>query len=167
MQVKWWSVGRFVVLGTGFILLAMSSGYAARTEAAESAPKGVTRALGIDEGGVLSASEEATAQAAATGVYRVRGEVSWQALEPTAGTYNFAPAAGTINRFLDAGLMPIMYFAKNPTWAANTRCGPVDTNDPAKVEAFANALGALAAHFPEVEIWGCITRLTRAFHRIM
>lgn len=155
---------QWTLLCAGLLLLVWSGGRATPVHASPRAlvPEGVATIFGIDEGGVVGSSDAAVALAAATGVNWVRGEVSWRMLEPTPGAYNFNGAAQSINRYIAAGLSPVMYIADNPEWAANTPCGPVNTKEPDKVEAFANAMGALAAQFPEVKVWALYNEMDRS-----
>ena len=165
MQVNWGKrVAQIAIVGAGLLVLAVSLGKTIPAQAARAAlvPSGVTAIFGIDEGGVVGRSAEAATLASATGVRWVRGEVSWNSLEPVQGVYNFTEAEGNINQLLNANLVPIMYISDNPSWAANTRCGPVDTTDPDRVTAFANAIGALAAHFPQVTTWALYNEVDRS-----
>lgn len=157
-------IAQFMLLCVGLMLFALRGGDAPSVYAARPtlAPAGVTTIFGIDEGAVLGRDSQAAALASNAGVNWVRAEVSWNALETTPGVYDFTSTEESINRLLGAGLSPILYLADNPAWAANTRCGPVDTNDPAKVTAFANAIGALAGHFPQVKAWALYNEVDRS-----
>jgi GH35 family endo-1,4-beta-xylanase len=114
------------------------------------AKTGAAAVFGIDDGGVISSSDATRALAAATGAYWERISVNWRSLEPTQGTYDFTSADASLTPLINAGFSLIVYLAENPSWAANTPCGPVY---PDKVTAFANMLGALAARYPKVKIW--------------
>jgi len=130
--------------------------------APQSAPTGAASVFGIDDGGVLFGSPPSLALAAATGVKWVRIAVEWDALERVRGTYDFTGSDASLNNLLGAGLSPIVYLAVNPRWAANTDCGPVNTKDPTLVASFANALGALAARYPSIKIWGAYNEVDYA-----
>lgn len=132
---------------------APSGEHVARVDRPGAEPAGTAAIFGMDEGGVLSESQEARDLTVAAGVRWVRAEVSWRAVEPSPGTYDFSTTDTGLHNLINSGLSPIAYVSHNPDWAANTACGPVDTTDPAKVQAFADFMGALAARYPEVKIW--------------
>ncbi len=137
----------------GLMILAVvmnvtSSAWAMAPARALTAPTGAASLFGIDDGGVLAHSANTLALAAGTGANWERISVYWSSLEPTKGNYDFSSADAVIPPLLDAGFAPIVYLEKNPSWASNTSCGPV--ND---VQAFANMLGALAARYPRVLVW--------------
>ena len=156
--LTWKRFTRLGLLGTCLLLLAVSSGYAARVraEGPTAPPKGVTKTFGIDEGGILGSNTSAAQQAAQTGVNWVRTEIDWGALEPTPGVYDFTGAEHSLNRLLGAGLSPVVYFADNPGWAANTTCGPVDTTKPKKLKSFANANWRACRAFPRHQAMGAV-----------
>ncbi len=129
-------------------------------------PLGVVTVLGIDDGGVISDKPEAQQLAGAVGVKWVRTAVSWAAIEPTQGVYDFTSSDKTLNNLLNAGLSPIVYVADNPAWAANTACGPIDTKDAGKLDSFKNLLSALAARYPTIEAWSLYNEVDEMFVRV-
>jgi hypothetical protein len=54
----------------------------------------------------------------------------------------------------NAGFRPIIWITENPSWAANTLCGPLDTTKSESMQAFSTFMSNLAARYPKVEIWG-------------
>lgn len=125
-------------------------------------PSGVSAIFGIDEQGILAGNPTAAAQAASTGVNWVRAEISWNALEPTQGNYNWQDSEFAINTMTAAGLTPVLYIADNPAWAATSSCGPINTKKAALVTAFAHTMGMLAAHFPQIKIWALYNEMDRS-----
>jgi hypothetical protein len=163
------------LIALGFVALALSltparPARAMGTDSIEqmSAPRaqslqatsGAAALFGLDEGGVLAGNAQARAIAAAVGAPFTRVAISWAALEPTPGTYNFAFSDGVINGFLNDGFKPVVYIADNPKWASpDSSCGPVDTKDPTKVAAFANIMGQLAARYKSVKWWSAFNEI--------
>ncbi len=109
--------------------------------------------FGIDDGGVLFGSQTTRDLGAALGVKWVRQSVAWDNIEPVKGTYDWTSADGAINPLIQAGLTPFIFVGENPSWAANTHCGPIDTSNAELVQSFSNLMGALAARYPGVGIW--------------
>lgn len=124
--------------------------------------KGVAAIYGIDEEGILGSDSSAAAQAASTGVTWVRAEISWNSFEPSEGVFDFTAAERSINTLTAAGLSPVIYVADNPSWAATSSCGPIDTTNAAQVSAFGTAMGALVAHFPQIKIWALYNEMDRS-----
>jgi hypothetical protein len=79
--------------------------------------------------------------------------VSWSAVEPnetTPDNFNWAGVDASLNSLTASGLGPVVYISGNPTWAANTDCGPILAS---KMGAFATFMGALAARYPQAKYW--------------
>jgi hypothetical protein len=140
----WLAFGLLAVFLSASPVLAMEPPHVAAEKT------GAAAIFGIDDGGVISSGDTTRALAAATGAYWERISVNWRSLEPTQGTYDFTSTDASLTPLLNAGFSLIVYLAENPSWAANTSCGPVY---PDKVASFANMLGALAARYPAVKIW--------------
>lgn len=130
-----------------------SSGVRSRLSRAAAVPTGAATVFGVDDGGVIYPNQTALTLAQNAGVNWVRVSINWSSIEATQGVYDFTASDAVLNPLLTAGFSPVVFFTGNPTWAANTTCGPVDTRDPSLVAAFGNALGALAAHYPGVKVW--------------
>lgn len=81
-----------------------------------------------------------------------RTSVVWADIEPqntTPDHYRWGHSDIAINRLLNEGIQPYVMIFVNPSWAANTPCGPV--YNPADLAEF---VGALAARYPDVQYWG-------------
>lgn len=120
---------------------------------------GAAALFGVDDQGILSGNADALNLAVATGVHWTRIAVSWGAIEATEGTYNFAGTDSALNHLTDAGLSPVVYLTGNPAWAANTRCGPVDTTNPTRVTELANVMGALAGRYTKIKTWALYSEI--------
>lgn len=107
----------------------------------------------MDDGGYVVNNDNALALAQAARVELHRGSVSWRVIEAARGQYNFAYYDNIMQRLRAADLAPVVYIADNPTWAANTLCGPIDTTNPDMMAAFSSFIFKLAARYPEVKIW--------------
>lgn len=136
--------------------------YPTALPAPQIAATGAAALFGLDDGTAIFSSTPAQTLVAATGAKMVRITVEWDALEPVRGKYDFKPSDLSLNRLLGAGLAPVVYLSKNPSWAANTDCGPVNTKDPTLVASFANAMGALAKRYPGVRIWAAYNEVDNA-----
>ncbi|MBI4670400.1 MAG: hypothetical protein HY741_01860 [Chloroflexi bacterium] len=155
----------FLLLALGLLAALLNATAPARAIALEqggapmalprpaAAPSGAAAIFGLDDGGAIYPNQAALTLATNTGARWVRVALNWDTLEATQGVYDFTTADTVLNPLLAAGLSPMVFFTGNPAWAANTRCGPVDTKDPNLVAAFANVLGALAARYPDVKLW--------------
>ena len=55
----------------------------------------------------------------------MRVSLRWDEVEPTKGSYNWAIYDDRLAKVAEAGLTPIVYIWKNPSWAAATNCGPL------------------------------------------
>lgn len=111
----------------------------------------------MDDGGVTSSNPQVTALARDTGAAYLRIALYWKVLEPsntTSVNYNWEPIDALFNRLLEAGLVPLVYIAENPSWVANTPCGPIDTTNAARRADFAEFMGAIAARYPQIKRWG-------------
>jgi hypothetical protein len=80
----------------------------------------------------------------------VRTSVSWASHEPVQGQRNLSDLEGFFKTFTDIGLRPIVYIADNPSWAASSKCGPLDKVSP---QALADFVGALAERYPSIDYW--------------
>lgn len=120
---------------------------------AYAAPKKAGAIFGLDDGGVLYLSDMTRSLAAETGANWVRMSVEWENIEAVRGTYDFTHTDNYLNSVTEKGFTPIVFVSDNPGWAANTHCGPIDTNDPSLVTSFRNLMGALAARYPKVKVW--------------
>lgn len=123
---------------------------------------GAPAVLGVDDGDAVAGDAAALTLAVGSGASWVRVLVHWYLLEPTQGAYDFSSSDAAINDLVNAGLAPLVVLVDNPSWAANTFCGPVDTNDPARVQALANMMGALAARYPNVSVWSLFNEIDGA-----
>lgn len=88
-----------------------------------------------------------------SGATWVRGSVNWATTEPVKGTFNFTNTDAFYNTVTNAGFSALLFVSNNPTWAANTPCGPIDTNDSGRMEAFSAFMATLAARYPQVKVW--------------
>lgn len=150
------------ILRTALVVIALALLFqiASPAQSAKPAePTGAAALFGVDDQGILSGNPDALNLAVATGVNWTRIAVSWSAIEGTQGTYNFSSADSALNHLTDAGLSPIVYLTDNPAWAATTRCGPVDTTNPARVTALGNVMGALAARYTKIKIWALYSEI--------
>lgn len=129
------------------------TGAAAQAFAPFGAPKKVASIFGLDDGGVLHTSEMTLDLAAETGVKWVRLSVEWDSVEAVRGTYDFTQMDNVLNPMIAKGFTPIVFLAENPSWAANTHCGPIDTRDPSLITSFKNLMSTLAARYPAVKVW--------------
>jgi hypothetical protein len=80
----------------------------------------------------------------------------WKSVEPvntTPENYQWTGWDSAFQNMRDAGMVPHVFVTENPTWAANLRCGPIDTGNAAMLAEFAEFMGALAARYPEVSVW--------------
>lgn len=71
---------------------------------------------------------ELLARASEAGMRWVRLSLRWDEVEPTKGSYNWAIYDDRLAQIAEAGLTPIVYIWKNPSWAAATDCGPLYDN---------------------------------------
>lgn len=126
---------------------------AAQTFAPFAAPKKVASIFGLDDGGVLHSSDMTLDLAAETGVKWVRIAVEWDSVEAVRGTYDFTQLDKVLNPMIAKGFTPMAFLADNPSWAANTHCGPIDTRDASLMTSFKNLMGTLAARYPVVKVW--------------
>lgn len=129
---------------------------AARAARPATASTGAAAVFGIDDGGVAHQTPETINLAAGTGANWERISLWWKNLEPTEGVYEWTPADESLNPLLAAGFSLIVYIDKNPTWAANTECGPVYEN---KRAAFAKLYTELATRYPGVKIWAAYNEI--------
>ena len=160
IQLQTWRMLACAGLGVLGIALSMASPVVAKsvpqhagaqtTSRAIASATGAASVFGIDDGGVVSSSQTNVDLAAATGANWERISLWWRNLEATEGVYDFTSSDKILNRLLDAGFSLIVYVDKNPTWVADTECGPLK---PGKVQAFANLYSALAARYPNVKVW--------------
>ncbi len=74
----------------------------------------------------------------------VRTSVSWGAHEPVRGQRNLSGLDYFFKSFTDLGLKPIVYITDNPSWAASSKCGPLDK---VPLQALADFMGALAERY--------------------
>lgn len=81
----------------------------------------------------------------------IRTSVSWSAIEPIKHVppqFDWGSADALLLPLLQQGFSPQVLILSNPTWAANTECGPLyDPND------IANFISALGARYPQVKYW--------------
>ncbi len=117
------------------------------------APKKTAALFGLDDGGVLYSSETTRNLASETGIKWVRSSAEWDKIEAIRGTYDFTGLDNVLNPLIEKGFTPIVYVGENPSWAATTHCGPIDTRDASLVQSFRNVLAALAARYPKVKVW--------------
>lgn len=155
----------FLTLALGVLALPLTPASPARAEDGAEAssvaqasgpfvpPKKAAALFGLDDGGVLYTSETTRNIAAETRVKWVRSSVEWDQVEAVRGTYNFTGLDYVLNPLIEKGFTPVVYVGENPSWAANTHCGPIDTTDSSLVQSFRNLMGALAARYPKVKVW--------------
>jgi hypothetical protein len=74
----------------------------------------------------------------------VRTSVNWSAYEPVQGQRNLSALDGFFKSFTDLGLKPIVFITDNPSWAASSKCGPLDK---APLQALADFMRALAERY--------------------
>ncbi len=109
--------------------------------------------LGASDGAATKMAGSQTAMdlfTAAGGSYN-RTSVSWADIEPTNRTpdqYRWTAPDRDLNPLIARGIQPFVLILTNPSWAANTPCGPV--YNPADLAEF---VGALAARYPNVRYW--------------
>ena len=89
-------------------------------------------------------SAAARQMAVDAGVRWARTKVSWAALEPARGAINLSAMDGSFLEFQRLGIIPIVFIADNPAWAASTTCGPIDR---VPISEFATFMRALAARY--------------------
>lgn len=155
-------VGLLNVAAPASAMTGDRAGLRAQPVALANSPTGAASVFGIDEGGALYGNPTGLSLAAATGANWVRTSVEWDGIEQVRGTYDFTYSDIALNGLLAAGLNPIVYLGVNPSWAANTNCGPVDTRDPTLVASFANVMGALAKRYPAIKIWALYNEIDYA-----
>lgn len=112
--------------------------------------------FGIDDGGYVSQNSQNLTLATTMGAGSVRLSLYWRGIEPTNTTpdkYNWSYSDPPLQRMKDAGITPMIFITENPSWAATTSCGPIDTTKPAMLAEWAQFMGALAGRYPEVKIW--------------
>ena len=107
----------------------------------------------MDERGWIIGRPTAVALAQQAGVSWMRRSIAWNLVEPRQGEYDFSAIDSYLNGIIDAGFAPIVYLSNNPSWIANTPCGPIDTNDPAIMAEFTDFVSAVAARYPQVRLW--------------
>ncbi|MCX5909653.1 MAG: beta-galactosidase [Deltaproteobacteria bacterium] len=78
------------------------------------------------------------------GVRWVRTSVSWAAHEPVQGQKDLSGLDRLFKSFTDIGLKPVVYIADNPSWAASSKCGPIDK---VSLQALADFVGVLAERY--------------------
>jgi len=78
------------------------------------------------------------------GVRWVRTSVNWSAVEPSPGAYNWTAFDGHMLALGEMGVIPVVYVAGNPAWAASSRCGPIDR---VPLSDFARFVTTLAQRF--------------------
>lgn len=146
-----WTIWRWLLLGAlGLSLMALP-------RAAFADGPITPDFFSMDDGGVTLANPAFTALARATGAPYLRTAVYWSAVEPTNTTpdnYNWSLLDSYFNRAFSADVIPLAYVAENPSWAANTACGPIDTTNETLRAEFAEFVGALAARYPQIKRWG-------------
>jgi hypothetical protein len=71
-----------------------------------------------------------------------RAEVKWNEVEPTQGTRDWSALDTYLGEIQQAGLIPIVFVAQNPSWAATTTCGPLTST-----ATFASLIGAAAERY--------------------
>jgi hypothetical protein len=91
--------------------------------------------------------------AEATGAGWMRNAVSWAEVEPVRGTFNFNRTDQYLTAVTDAGFNPVVFITGNPTWAANTPCGPIDTTNSALLGEFSTFMRTLAVRYPLITLW--------------
>lgn len=108
---------------------------------------------GLDARGIFMGAPEALVLAQNLGISWMRSSVSWKSLEPLEGIFDFAGTDRYLNATANAGFSPVVFITENPDWAANTPCGPIDTTDSAKVNAFSTFMFTLATRYPQIKVW--------------
>ncbi|MDO8670011.1 MAG: cellulase family glycosylhydrolase, partial [Dehalococcoidia bacterium] len=78
--------------------------------------------------------------------------ISWHTVEPyySPPTFDFSAYDSIIQELTAAGIVPILEFRQNPTWAAATTCGPISPTISAGkngLDAFREVVTALADHY--------------------
>lgn len=112
--------------------------------------------FGLDEGGYMTESANNITLAKSMGAGLVRFSIYWRYIEPTNTTpdkYDWSFYDVRLARLHDQGVTPIVFVAENPSWAATTPCGPVDTTNPDMLAEWSQFMGALAGRYPYVKIW--------------
>jgi hypothetical protein len=87
----------------------------------------------------------------ASGAKWIRVPIAWILIEPvktTPRTYNWTSSDAAILPGSEAGIHFIVTIENNPSWAAESSCGPV--NDPQDLKDF---IGAIVARYPKVTYW--------------
>ncbi len=115
------------------------------------APAAVTAPVnyfGVSTNGEIFYNDEVRALATLAGVQMVRTSVSWADIEATKGSYNWSGADHLYKVLTENNLQPLMLIMKNPSWAANTHCGPVQ--DLLAFDAFVRELGT---RYPGIHYW--------------
>lgn len=85
------------------------------------------------------------------GVSALRTSVVWSTIEPVKTSpehFDWALADGILVPLTNLGFSPLVLILGNPSWAANTPCGPL--YDPNDIVAFTRALGA---RYPGIKYW--------------
>ena len=78
------------------------------------------------------------------GIPWIRREVSWAAIEPSPGQYNWTSTDADLLLIAQSGFTPILTIMQNPAWATEQpnsyRCGPFDTEDLDRFAEFVRRL---------------------------
>lgn len=104
--------------------------------------------FGASTNGEVIYNDEIRAQAVLAGVQLLRTSIDWNVIEAEKGKYKWSYSRDNFDRLLQNNIAPLVLILQNPTWAANTHCGPVDD-----LEGFDKFLRAAVAQYPEVMYW--------------
>lgn len=147
---SWITSSLVLVLALGALALSGAQNPANIAHATVVAPLG----FGID--GSYLQDPPTLARATQAGAQWTRNAVWWSDLEPdnrVPADYNWKASDTDLNPVIAAGLVPVVYVGHTPAWAGPISCGPIDTSDSGKMAEFAQFMGALATHYPQVPIW--------------
>lgn len=104
--------------------------------------------FGVNTNGEIFYNENARAMAVLGGVQMVRTSVAWSTVEGKQGEFRWQGIDNSFKILRANNLTPLVLILDNPSWAANTPCGPV--NDLAAFDSF---MRTLVARYPDVHYW--------------
>lgn len=107
----------------------------------------------------LTPADDAGPLIADSGASFVRVALNWATVEPTDGTFNWAPYDAIYDELTSAGLRPLWTLTSSPCWAAGKGCEQVVPSlapDPEHIQAYADLAAQVAERYPEalgIEVW--------------
>lgn len=136
------------------VFLALALGvFLTAPRATQAIPSSASSIFGVDDGTRIWSNPAAIPLVQNLGVTWVRQGAYWDSVEATRDQFDWTQLDKQLGPIIQAGFTPVPFISGNPDWAANSRCGPIDTTQGELLDEFKEFVGALAARYPQVRIW--------------